>query len=283
MHSFRRKLWTSTYLSLESYLPASKRGWCREIVEMKIWNLQSLLVCPIILWRVSSTEDDWIFGWWSRLASLILILCSPFTLFHCGWTKRLLDRWTPWIQFLRVGCWWWRIWIYKKVSRFCMCVPNAWRPFSAARNPKRTAKHFSGIGWGGNDTGRLVTWEFPLRIDSASWNSFESLIQFISFCNSCIRPESSKIVSWSSTNLRLAIVSKVELWNFFNSSISLRLIWWASRNSKIWCNNCPWRSCWSRRSSSSAWAQWSSSRWDSTISLIFVNFFCHNQLEIRVC
>ena len=26
----------------------------------------------------------------------------------------------------------------------------------------------SGIGWGGNDTGRLVTWEFPLRIDSAS-------------------------------------------------------------------------------------------------------------------
>ena len=26
----------------------------------------------------------------------------------------------------------------------------------------------SGIGCGGNDTGRLVTWEFPLRIDSAS-------------------------------------------------------------------------------------------------------------------
>ena len=102
MQTFRRKLWTSTYLSLESYLPASKRGWWREFVEMKIWNLQSLLDCPKILWRVSSTEDDWIFGWHSRLASLILILCSPFTLFHCGWMKRLFGTGTPWIQFLRI-------------------------------------------------------------------------------------------------------------------------------------------------------------------------------------
>ena len=90
--------------------------------------------------------------------------------------------------------------------------------------PKERLSIPSRIGWGGNDTGRLVTWEFPLRIDSASWNSFESLIQFISFSNSCIRPESSKIVSWCSTNLRLAIVSKMDLWNFFNSSISLRLL-----------------------------------------------------------
>ena len=43
----------------------------------------------------------------------------------------------------------------------------------------------SGIGCGGKDTGRLVTWEFPLRTDSASWKSLESLIQFTSFCNSC--------------------------------------------------------------------------------------------------
>ena len=124
----------------------------------------------------------------------------------------------------------------------------------------------SGIGWGGNDTGRLVTWEFPLRIDSASWNSFESLIQFISFCSSCTLPDNSKIVSWSSTNFRLAIVSNVELWNILNSSISVRLFWWASRNSKFCFNNCSWRSCWSRRWTSSARAQWSSSCWDSTIS-----------------
>ena len=91
-------------------------------------------------------------------------------------------------------------------------------------------------------------------------------MQLISFCNSYILPVSSKIVSWSSTNLRLAIVSKVELSNFFNSSISLRLLWWASRNSEFCCNNRSWRSCWSRRWSSSAWAQWSSSCWDSIIS-----------------
>ena len=39
----------------------------------------------------------------------------------------------------------------------------------------------SGIGCGENDTGRLVTWEFPLRTDSASWKSLESFIQFTSF------------------------------------------------------------------------------------------------------
>ena len=91
---------------------------------------------------------------------------------------------------------------------------------------------------GGKDTGWLVTWEFPLRIDSASWKSFESFIQCTSFCNSCTRSESFNIVSWCSTNLRLAKVSKVEHWNFFNSSISLRLLWWASRNSAFCCNNC---------------------------------------------
>ena len=81
--SFRRKLCTSTYVGLESYLPARKRGWRGEFVEMKIRNLQSL-VCPIIHWRVSFTEDDWIFGWRSGLASLILNFFLPFTFLHCG-------------------------------------------------------------------------------------------------------------------------------------------------------------------------------------------------------
>ena len=114
----------------------------------------------------------------------------------------------------------------------------------------------SGIGWGGNDTGRLVTWEFPLRTDSASWKSLESFIQFTSFCSSCILPDNSEIVFWSSISFRLAIVSKVELWNFRNSSISARLCWWASRNSNFCCHICPCRS----RRSSSAWAA-CSSRW----------------------
>ena len=136
-----------------------------------------------------------------------------------------------------------------------MCVPNAWRPFCAARRYERMSQHHPpGIGWGESDSGRLVTWEFPLRTDSASWKSFESLIQFTSFCNSCTLPESSKIVFWSSMSFLLDLVSKAELWNFRNFSISVRLRWWPSRNSNFCCHNCPWRS----RRSSSAWAAWSS-------------------------
>ena len=119
--------------------------------------------------------------------------------------------------------------------------------------PKERLSIPSRIGWGGNDTCRLVMWEFPLCVDSASRNSFKSLIQFISFCNSCIRPENSNIVFSSSTNFRLVIVLNVELWNFLNSSISVRLLWWASRNPKLCCNNSPWRN-WS----SSARTTWNS-------------------------
>ena len=113
----------------------------------------------------------------------------------------------------------------------------------------------SGIGCAGNDTDRLVKWKLPLRIDSASWKSLKLFIQFTLFCNSCTLPESFKIVFWFSMSFRLATVSKAELWNFRNSSISVRLRWWASRNSNFCCHNCPWRS----QRSSSAWAAWSSS------------------------
>ena len=261
-------LWSTAWLPWEIVQQANVAGR-GEVVEMKIWNLQSLLVCPIILCRVSSTEDDWIFGWRSRL---ILILCSSLSLVHCGWMERLLDRWTALIQFLRTTCWWWRIWIGKNVSRFTMWCPKCLAAHRCGSGfPENGLAFPSGIGWGGNDTGRLVTWEFRLQIDSASLHSSESLIPFISFCNSCIGPESSKTVFWSSTDLRRAIVSKVELWNFFNLPFH--------RNSKFCCNNCARRSCWSRRWSSSV----VSARWSSSCCQIFVKFFCHKRVEIRVC
>ena len=140
-HSFRGKLWTSTYLSLESYLPTSKRCWCMEFVKMRIRNLQSLLVCPIILWRISLSRDDWIFGWRSGLASLILNWCLILILPRRWWVNWFWCMRTPWIQFLRI--WWWRRrgWISKNVSRFSMCVPNAWRPIFGAWHSHRTAEH----------------------------------------------------------------------------------------------------------------------------------------------
>ena len=82
-----------------------------------------------------------------------------------------------------------------------------------------------GSGWGGNNTGWFVTWDCPLRSESASCLS---IIQLISFCNSWILPVSSWIVSWSSINLFFEIVSNVERWNRFNASISLKLFSWGS-------------------------------------------------------
>ena len=121
-------------------------------------------------------------------------------------------------------------------------------------------------GWGGKDTGWLTALESPLRTDSASWESIESFIQLVSFCNSCILQMSSRIVSRSLTNFLLATVSNVAPWNRFNSSISLRLFLWASRRSQFCFNTCSWRSCWSCRHRSSAWARWSSSCCDSIVS-----------------
>ena len=128
----------------------------------------------------------------------------------------------------------------------------------------------------------LVTWECPLRTASASSKSLESLMQLISFCNSCILPVSSRIVSWSSTNLLLAMVSKVEPWNFPNSSISLRLFSWASRRSQFCFNNCSWRSWWScRRRVLQLEHDEVLPAATRSFHSIFVYFFGHNQPGIR--
>ena len=133
LHRFRRKLWTSTYLSLESSLPASKRCWCREFVEMKIRNLQSLLVCPIILRIVSSTEDDWIFGWRSRQASQIFISFWSSTFLRCRHVNWFFNSFSPSrIQFLRIRSWRGSLWLCKNVSWYTGCIPNIWRPISVS-------------------------------------------------------------------------------------------------------------------------------------------------------
>ena len=141
LHCFRRKLWTSTYLGLESYLPASKGCWRRELVKMEIRNLQTLLVCSIIF-LVSSTEDDWIFGWRSRLASQILILFWSFTFLRCRHVNWFFNSFPPSrIQFLRIRSWWRSLWMCKNVSWYSRCISNAWRPFLAARRYERMPQH----------------------------------------------------------------------------------------------------------------------------------------------
>ena len=136
-HSFRRKLWASTYLSLESYLPPSECCWCGEFVKMRIRNLQSLLVLSIILYESSLTRDDWISGWRSWLASRIQSWCLAFT--HHLWWRVIWHIRDPWIWLLRIRCWRRRRWICKNVSRYTMRVPNTWLPTIAARHSQRAA------------------------------------------------------------------------------------------------------------------------------------------------
>ena len=80
-HGFRRKLWASTYLRFESYPPTSNCCWCREFVKMKIWILQSLLACTIILWESSLLRVEWISGWrpWLKSRSQDCVWNLTFT------------------------------------------------------------------------------------------------------------------------------------------------------------------------------------------------------------
>ena len=237
---------------------------------MRIWNLQALLVCRIIIWETSLVKVQWISGWRSWLASRIqsCVWCLAF-FHHMRWCMFWHIR-NPWIGFLRIRCWRRRGWICKNISRYTMRVPK----YLAAY---RCGSAFPLNGWAfrqdferWENTSWLATWYCPLRTDSASLTSLESFIQLVSFCTSWILPVISRIVSRSSTNFLIAIVSHVELWNRFNSSISLRLFWWASGRSQFCFNNCSWISCWScRRRSSPCWARWISSFCDSIVSFNF--------------
>ena len=126
---------------------------------------------PLKMTEFLADCPDWHLGSWSFCHSL----------FYCGWMKRLFGTGTPWIQFLRIRCCRRRNWICKNVSRYTMRVPNAWQPIFAAR-----LSIPPGIGRGGKDTSWLVTWECPLRTDSASFKTLESFIQLTSFCGSSI-------------------------------------------------------------------------------------------------
>ena len=113
-HSFCRKCWANTYLSLESYLPTRNCCWVREFVKVKIRNLQLLLVCSIILWKSSLTRIEWISGWRSWLASRIqsCVWCLAFT-HYMRWCMFWHIR-NPRIDPLRIRCWRRRRWIHKK-------------------------------------------------------------------------------------------------------------------------------------------------------------------------
>ena len=218
--------------------------WCSSVRLQRPFcrKLQSLLVCTIILWRV--------FHWgglnlWltvqTRISDLDLVLAFHFSpLWMNGVALRAMNSTgailaDKVLMMTHLDC--------KKTFPDIPCVFQMLGVFSAARRCERMSQHPCRYPMRWEWHSSTVTWEFPLRIDSASWKSLESLMQCTSFW---------KIVFWSSMNFRLAIVPS-ELRNFRNSSISVDFV------DDLHENPC-WRHNSSRRSrrSSSAWAAWNS-------------------------
>ena len=139
LHRFRRKLWTSTYLGLESYLPASKRHWCRELVKVKVQNLQSLVCSIILFWRVSLLHWRWLNFWLTvqtGISDIDLVLAFHFSPLCMNGAAPLSMNSTVSIIVDEVQM----MTHLDLQKRFPMYrVPNTWRPFSAARHSNRTA------------------------------------------------------------------------------------------------------------------------------------------------
>ena len=147
-HSFRKKLWTSTYLSLEIFSSNKQTLLTWWICLNEDPNLQSLLVCSIILWRSSLTWEDWISGWRSWLASLILDWCLAFTR-YMRWCVFWYMR-DPRIWLFRTRCWRGRRWIYKKRFPIYHACPQMLGGMSLRLSiPTERLSSPPGSGWSG--------------------------------------------------------------------------------------------------------------------------------------
>ena len=97
--AFRRKLWTNTYLNLESDLPTSKRCWCGWIYQNE--DLKSTVVgLPILLpslgtiafWLTVKTGNlwSWLGVWFSFL--LPPLMCESVLIFLNSMDSILADK-----------------------------------------------------------------------------------------------------------------------------------------------------------------------------------------------
>ena len=116
----------------------------------------------------------------------------------------------------------------------------------------------------GTTAGWLGTWDnFPLHIDSVSWESPESFMQFVLSCNPYICEVSCCIVSWLSLNLCLEKTSIRISWALLNSSISWMPLVRLSRSAfSLVTNSSCYRTCSLRDSSYPQCASSSDNRWE---------------------
>ena len=173
---------------------------------MKIRNLQSLLVCPIILWKSSVLSVEWISGWRSWLASRIqsCVWVLTFTR-YMRWSVFRYFR-NPRIESSWIRWWRRRWWISKKSFPTYHAYPKCLAACCCGSAfPENGLAFHQDHDQVGSNAGWLGTWDSPLRTDSASLKSLESLIQLTSFCSSWILAVSSLIVS----DFRLIFFSKI--------------------------------------------------------------------------
>ena len=239
-HSSRRK-----HTPVLNLLPTSECCWVKKFVKMRIRNLQSLLVCTIILWTSSLTRVD---EFWLTVVTGISDheLVFGFHSSHvviCVLTHQRSMDWTVADKVLKKT----PMDLQKRFPKHHACPKYLAAYHCGSALPENGLAFRQDLERVGKTVCWLVAWDCPLRTDSVSLKSLESFIQLTSFCSSRILAVSSRIVSRYSINFLLENPSNVDPWNRFNSSISLRLFIWASRRSRFCSNNCSWRSCWSRR------------------------------------
>ena len=78
LHGLQGKSETRTYLGFESYHSTWKHWKCGELIELKLRDLQSLLISHRILWYFCWKER--IHGWRSSLQNSAVVLCFQFVL-----------------------------------------------------------------------------------------------------------------------------------------------------------------------------------------------------------
>ena len=81
LHRLRKKLWTSTYLGLEPYLPASKGCWLRELVKAEIRKSAIVVGLPLSSLK-SLLHWRWLHLWLTVQTGISdLDFCSGLSLF----------------------------------------------------------------------------------------------------------------------------------------------------------------------------------------------------------
>ena len=191
---------------------------------------------------------------------------SPKTSLHWDSTCGTLIRW---VKNSLVRHLWWIEHVTKIAKKTFPCLPDK---FHVSSGMLRSRLNIDRGLW--TTAGWLGTWDnFPLPIDSTSWNSSESWIQFTLSCKSCICEARSCSAAWLSLTfmhrefVNSHFLNTPQFFHFMDvsdtsiskCSLSLR------------ANSCCNRTCSLRDSSYPQFTSSNSNSWEWALSLKFTN------------